>query len=98
MEFGAAVLMREPGERKHKLAILWEKGCWLGRSADTGNHIIGGATSVERARAVTCLATEAERWGKAIFEKMIRTPWATAEKELNLIGEEWMPTAGYRRG
>ena len=44
MEFGEVVLMREAGERKHKLAILWDEGCWLGRSTDTGNHIVGGAT------------------------------------------------------
>ncbi len=89
LEFGDVVLKREAGVCEQKLAILWDKGVWLGRATDTGDHIVGCPGGVAEARAVKRLATEAERWGRQIFDKMVWLPWATTEEELKLVGDEW---------
>eukprot|EP00929_Paragymnodinium_shiwhaense_P078530 TRINITY_DN40723_c0_g1_i2.p1 TRINITY_DN40723_c0_g1~~TRINITY_DN40723_c0_g1_i2.p1 ORF type:complete len:1143 (+),score=216.24 TRINITY_DN40723_c0_g1_i2:67-3429(+) len=96
MAFGEVVLMREPGDRKQKLAIIWDKGCWLGRAGDTGDHIVGGATGIIKDRAIKRLASDTERWDKTFYQNMKWLPWATTEEELNLVGEEWTPTASCR--
>ena len=94
LEFSEVVLKRDQGDRKHKLAILWEKGLWLGRALDTGEHIIGCPGGIAKARAVRRLPTEEERWAKDFYEKMVWLPWATTKEDLDKIADEWTPTPG----
>ena len=84
------VLKRNQGDRKHKLTILWEKGLWLGRALDTGEHIIviGCPGGIAKARAVRRLPTEEERWAKDFYEKMVWLPWATTKEDLDKIADE----------
>ncbi len=85
LEFGENVLKREAGVGEQKLAILWDKGHWLERAADTGDRIVGCPGGVAKARAVKHLASEAERWDRQIYDKMVWLPWAATEDELNLM-------------
>ena len=96
VEFGEIVHGREQGERQHNLKIIWKTGVWLGRAVDTGDHLLGCPDGVYKARAVRRMADEKDRWDRTVFDQMIWLPWATNVSELNLVGEEWTPTASCR--
>lgn len=52
MVWSETFLWREPGGQREKMKPMWSSGVRLGRSADSGEHLIGTKDGVVRVRAV----------------------------------------------
>ena len=96
MELGECVL-RKRRENEETLESLFNKGLWLGRSTETGEHFVGAPAGVMLARAVRPLSPE-RRWGRQLTRAMRYTPWLISLKSRALgpllAVEGWTPTEG----
>ena len=76
LEFGESVMWRRKpvGNNVAKLAVMWDKGTYLGVKGSTGEIIIGTENGVWRTRTVR-RRPEEFRWDAAEVDKVKEVPW-----------------------
>ena len=76
LEFGESVMWRRKpvGNNVAKLAVMWDKGTYLGVKGSAGEIIIGTENGVWRTRTVR-RRPEEFRWDAAEVDKVKEVPW-----------------------
>eukprot|EP00971_Amphidinium_carterae_P253597 5034833-Amphidinium_carterae.1 len=69
-------MWKEPSPQRFKLESHWGYGLWLGRAAESEEHIVGSRVGVLRVRMVRRLA-EQESANLQLMLAMVGVPWDT---------------------
>lgn len=70
MEFSECVMWREPGENREKLRSPWKISVWLGRAADSNEHLVGTTEGVERVKTIKRFP-EGRRYQQPVWDSFI---------------------------